>query len=100
LWLKYFQNEAGKLDFKIKRNRIMFTLKTTANKGVIVGLLILLALNWGVLAGDSVLGASIAGDFDGSNRVDLGDFGILSAAWLSELGDGNWNEICDMNYVF
>jgi hypothetical protein len=59
----------------------MFTRQTTANKDVIVGLLILLALNWGVLAGE------IAGDFDGSNRVDLGDFGILSAAWLSELGD-------------
>jgi hypothetical protein len=36
------------------------------------------------------------GDFDGSGGVNLVDFGIFSAAWLTESGDAQWNPQCDV----
>ena len=39
---------------------------------------------------------SIAGDLDGDCKVNLDDLAILALAWLSELGDGNWNQDCDI----
>lgn len=36
------------------------------------------------------------GDFDGSGGVNLVDFGIFSAAWLTESGDAQWNPLCDV----
>jgi hypothetical protein len=39
----------------------------------------------------------LIGDFDGDDDVDLEDFAVLAAAWLSEPGDGNWNAECDIS---
>jgi len=36
------------------------------------------------------------GDFAGDCDVDLGDFGIFAAAWLSEEGEGQFNSACDI----
>jgi len=38
----------------------------------------------------------IAGDFDGDGDVDIYDLDTLALAWLSNLGDGNWNPDCDI----
>ncbi len=40
---------------------------------------------------------TIRGNFDGDCDVDLLDFAILSAAWLSQEGEGRWNPVCDIN---
>jgi hypothetical protein len=37
------------------------------------------------------------GDFDNSNDVDLKDFAIFAAAWLSQPGDADWNAACDIS---
>ena len=37
------------------------------------------------------------GDFAGGCDVDFIDFAVLALAWYSEVGDGNWNEICDIS---
>jgi len=37
------------------------------------------------------------GDFDNNGVVDLRDFSTLAAAWQSEDGQGNWNELCDIS---
>ncbi len=37
------------------------------------------------------------GDFAGGCDVDFIDFAVLGLAWYSEVGDGNWNEICDIS---
>ncbi len=39
----------------------------------------------------------LIGDFDGDEDVDLEDFAVLAAAWLSQPGDGNWNTACDIS---
>ena len=36
-------------------------------------------------------------DFNESGAVDLNDFAILSAAWLSTDNDSNWNSECDIS---
>ena len=35
-------------------------------------------------------------DFNGDGIVNLADFGILSAAWMANSLDSNWNEVCDL----
>ncbi len=37
------------------------------------------------------------GDFAGGCDVDFIDFAVLALAWYSEVGDGNWNAICDIS---
>jgi mono/diheme cytochrome c family protein len=37
-----------------------------------------------------------AGDFEPDGDVDGYDLDTLTAAWLSQLGDGNWDERCDI----
>jgi hypothetical protein len=39
---------------------------------------------------------NIPGEFDGLNRVDFADFGILANAWLSDPNQSNWNGKCDI----
>ncbi|MBA7701855.1 hypothetical protein ES703_110602 [subsurface metagenome] len=39
---------------------------------------------------------SITGDLDDDCKVNLDDLAVLALAWLSELGDGNWNQDCDI----
>lgn len=41
--------------------------------------------------------ATIVGDVTGNNCVDLMDFARLSAAWLSESDDLNWDAECDIS---
>lgn len=36
-------------------------------------------------------------DFDESGQVDFLDFGIVASAWLSEFGDPEWNDLCDIS---
>ena len=38
----------------------------------------------------------LAGDFNSSCSVNLPDFAIFSAAWLSTPLDGNWDQQCDI----
>ena len=37
------------------------------------------------------------GDFEPDGDVDLADFAVLAAAWLSSPGDDNWNPACDIS---
>ena len=37
------------------------------------------------------------GDFEPDCDVDLEDFGVLAAAWLSDPNDGDWNGRCDIS---
>ena len=37
------------------------------------------------------------GDVDHDSRVDLNDLAVMSAAWGSELGDGNYNSVCELS---
>jgi len=37
------------------------------------------------------------GNFDGDGDVDLTDFAIFAAAWLTEEGQGRWNPDCDIS---
>ena len=37
------------------------------------------------------------GDCDGDNEVGIGDYAILSTAYNSAPGDGNWNIDADLN---
>ena len=37
------------------------------------------------------------GDCNNDNEVNIGDFGVLSAAFGSSPGDGNWNAMADLN---
>ena len=39
----------------------------------------------------------IPGDFDGNGKEDLIDFAIFASAWMSELGQANWNPACDIS---
>ncbi len=39
---------------------------------------------------------SITGDLDGDCKVNLDDLAVLALSWLSEPGDGNWNQDCDI----
>ena len=39
-----------------------------------------------------------AGDINADGKVNPGDLGPLSAAWLSSSGDPNWNMQCDFNW--
>ncbi len=39
----------------------------------------------------------LLGDFAGTLNVTLVDFSVFAASWLSELGDGNWNPICNLD---
>ncbi|MBN2212429.1 MAG: hypothetical protein JW709_13610 [Sedimentisphaerales bacterium] len=41
--------------------------------------------------------APCLGSFDGDNDVDLEDFAILAAAWLSTEGEPTWNADCDIS---
>jgi hypothetical protein len=41
--------------------------------------------------------ATIVGDITGNYCVDLADYARISAAWLSEPGDGNWDADCDIS---
>jgi hypothetical protein len=36
-------------------------------------------------------------DLDSDGDVDFEDFVIFAAAWQSEFGDGNWNQVCDIS---
>jgi hypothetical protein len=51
-----------------------------------------------VLIGDASLASATAtaGDFQPDGSVDLYDFAILGAAWLSRPGQINWNPVCDI----
>ncbi|MFZ9012402.1 MAG: hypothetical protein ACO20W_10985, partial [Anaerohalosphaeraceae bacterium] len=40
---------------------------------------------------------AIPGDITGNGCVDLADYARISAAWLSEPGDGNWDAACDIS---
>lgn len=46
----------------------------------------------GVLPADQLIG-----DFELDCDIDLQDFSILGMAWLSNLGDANWNSACDIS---
>jgi len=37
------------------------------------------------------------GDFEPDGHVNMADFAVLAAAWLSSPEDGNWNPICDIS---
>ncbi|MBX7132066.1 MAG: hypothetical protein K1X67_05230 [Fimbriimonadaceae bacterium] len=37
------------------------------------------------------------GDSDGDNEVGIGDYALLSAAYNTELGDGSWDPLADLN---
>lgn len=37
------------------------------------------------------------GDCDGDNEVGIGDYSVLSAAYGSDPGSGNWNPVADLN---
>jgi len=39
----------------------------------------------------------LIGNFDYDNDVDLKDFAIFAAAWLSQPGDPSWNAACDIS---
>ncbi len=43
-------------------------------------------------------GISAPGDFGPDGDVDLVDFAVLAAAWLTARGDDNWNATCDIAY--
>lgn len=40
-----------------------------------------------------------SGDFEPDGDVDFVDFAVLADAWNSELGDANWNAICDISAI-
>lgn len=40
---------------------------------------------------------TIRGDFEPDGDVDLRDFAVLAAAWLSDPGDSHWNSACDIS---
>lgn len=40
---------------------------------------------------------ALIADLDGDNDVDLEDFAIFSASWLSQPGDDHWNPDCDIS---
>ena len=44
----------------------------------------------------SIVADPSPGDFEPNGKVDLVDISILSAAWQSSLGDGNYNSLCDI----
>jgi hypothetical protein len=46
---------------------------------------------------NSVSAALINGDIDGDNEVSIGDYSILSSAYNSAPGDGNWSAEADLN---
>lgn len=52
-----------------------------------------------IAAGDyhSLAITNYAGDFVSPYGVDFLDFAVLGLAWYSQLGDGNWNAICDIS---
>jgi hypothetical protein len=54
------------------------------------GDLTMLLENW-------VQDTAIPGDITGNGCVDLADYARISAAWLSEPGDGNWDAACDIS---
>jgi len=39
-----------------------------------------------------------AADFNEDGSVNLIDLATFVSAWLSNPGDGNWNEKCDINF--
>ncbi len=41
-------------------------------------------------------GASKA-DFDADGNVNLRDFAVFSSAWLTDVNDPNWNQVCDLS---
>ncbi|MBN1817027.1 MAG: hypothetical protein JW828_06675 [Sedimentisphaerales bacterium] len=46
---------------------------------------------------DPLLGPAYPGDFDGDGDIDDDDLSIFDAAWMSQRGDGNWNEAVDIS---
>jgi hypothetical protein len=42
-------------------------------------------------------GPVLSGDINADLNVDLRDFSILAAAWLTELGDPGWDDYCDIS---
>jgi hypothetical protein len=53
--------------------------------------------NLGTGAGiELVTEPGLIGNFDYDNDVDLEDFAIFAAAWLSQPGDPSWNAACDI----
>jgi len=52
-------------------------------------------------SGEALQGIAVAaillGDFDNDHDVDLTDFAIFAAAWLTEPGDTKWNLRCDIS---
>ena len=55
---------------------------------------------WGIddveISGISIP-VELSGDFEMDCDVDLRDFAILSLAWMSGPGDGNWDIMCDIS---
>jgi hypothetical protein len=37
-------------------------------------------------------------DFDENGVVDFVDYGMLSAAWLTEINDTAWNPLCNISH--
>ena len=56
---------------------------------------------WGIddveLSGSGSGSSSGSGNLDGDCDVDMADFAVLAAAWLSGSGDANWNPDCDIS---
>ena len=46
---------------------------------------------------DGWVKVTVAGDIDGSGRVDIGDLGLLGVAWFSTPSSPNWNPNADIN---
>jgi hypothetical protein len=40
---------------------------------------------------------TVSGDFEPDEDVDLHDFAVFAAAWLSDPGDSNWNPVCNIS---
>ena len=39
----------------------------------------------------------IIGDFDHSGKVDMADFAIFASAWMTQIGEPNYNDDCDIS---
>jgi len=46
---------------------------------------------------DGWVKVTVAGDIDGSGRVDVGDLSLLGLAWFSTPSSPNWNPNADIN---
>jgi subtilisin family serine protease len=71
---------------------IMSIAPKAANAGEIIAIT---GKGFGQYTGD--LGFNPVCDFDKSGKIAGGDFGFLSAAYLSKVGDANYNPIVDIN---